>query len=701
MTSGEKKSILIVEDDSIIALSQQRDLEKYGYDARFVTTGEKAIDLVLNQPEAFDLILFDINLGTGIDGTQAAEAILKDVDIPVIFLSSHTEREVVRKTEGITSYGYVVKNSGIVVLDASIKMAFKLFEANRKIEKSKQDWIQTFNAIGHPSFILDDQQTILEVNRATVKALGIPKEELIGKKCHKVFHKADTPPNGCPFINMKDAASLTTVDMEIEAFDGVYLASCTPVLDDSGNLVKTFHIATDITERKKLETMREILEEAIHNSTDAIGMSTPDGKHYFQNVAFDDLFGTVSEGDARTIYADTAIAEEVFTTIINGGRWGGEVQMYDRNGDIIDVYLRAYANKDHDGKILSLVGIHTDVTNEKMIQKVLETRETEYREQSILLESIFDAIPDILGIQDLDYRILQYNKAGYEFFGKSKDQISNYKCYELFGEESPCGDCATRIALQTCKPAKAEKYIPAKKVWLETYAYPVVDENGKIHKVIEHLHDITERKNFDALISRQLDEKELLLKEVHHRIKNNISSIKSLISMQADATSSDEARDVLNSALSRIESMYQMYQNLLLSDTYTDVSAKDYLTQLIESVLAIYPDSDRIDLSCAIADVPVPVKQLFPVGMIVNELITNSLKYAFAGKERGRIDIAFRKSGNSYELLISDNGPGMPENNEDSQGFGLLLVDMLTSQLSGNLSVENKNGVHVAVTFNG
>src|SRR6056297_2653485 len=118
------------------------EMEKYGYIVHHVTNGENAVQTILKEDFKIDLILMDIELGSGIDGTQPAAEILKHKDIPIVFLSSHTEPEVVEKTEKITSYGYVVKNSGIVVLDASIKMALKLFQAkmNEKIkDKSLQD----------------------------------------------------------------------------------------------------------------------------------------------------------------------------------------------------------------------------------------------------------------------------------------------------------------------------------------------------------------------------------------------------------------------------------------------------------------------------------------------------------------------------------------------------------------------------------
>lgn len=134
MSEQGKKYILIVEDEFVLAMMGQKTLERYGYKSIIANTGEEAIDIFKKNENAIDLILMDIDLGSGIDGTEAAAIILKDHDIPVVFLSSHTEPEIVEKTEKITSYGYVVKGSGITVLDASIKMAFKLFEANCKLK---------------------------------------------------------------------------------------------------------------------------------------------------------------------------------------------------------------------------------------------------------------------------------------------------------------------------------------------------------------------------------------------------------------------------------------------------------------------------------------------------------------------------------------------------------------------------------------
>ena len=131
------KKILLVEDEAILAMSEAKMLEKHEYEVVTAYSGEKAIKAV-NSDSEISLILMDIDLGKKMNGTEAAQKILEKHDIPIAFLSSHTEPEIVEKTEGITSYGYIVKNSGEMVLLASIKMAFRLFEAKQQIKEREE-----------------------------------------------------------------------------------------------------------------------------------------------------------------------------------------------------------------------------------------------------------------------------------------------------------------------------------------------------------------------------------------------------------------------------------------------------------------------------------------------------------------------------------------------------------------------------------
>jgi len=149
------------------------------------------------------------------------------------------------------------------------------------------------------------------------------------------------------------------------------------IYSEKGEVLFLEGFITDITERKQTDETLIIFRETVENSTDAIGISSPRGRHYYQNRAFADLFGDIGEVPAETVYADKQTGEDVFKTIMSGGQWVGEVQMYSKDRSILDIYLRAYANRDINGKITALVGIHTDIT----LRKKAEAERVRLQEQ--------------------------------------------------------------------------------------------------------------------------------------------------------------------------------------------------------------------------------------------------------------------------------------------------------------------------------
>jgi len=180
-----KKRLMLVEDEMLIALAETRQLERAGYNVLHVTTGEAAVQAVQDQAvqspaQPVDLILMDIDLGPGIDGTEAATQILQIAEIPLVFLSSHTEKEYTERTEQITSYGYIVKNSGETVLLASIKMAFKLFDAHMALRENEERFRSIVESAPEPIFIQTNHR-FAYLNPAAVQLLGAgTPEELVG-----------------------------------------------------------------------------------------------------------------------------------------------------------------------------------------------------------------------------------------------------------------------------------------------------------------------------------------------------------------------------------------------------------------------------------------------------------------------------------------------------------------------------------------
>ena len=196
-------------------------------------------------------------------------------------------------------------------------------------------------------------------------------------------------------------------------------------------------------------------------------------------------------------------------------------------------------------------------------------------------------------------------------------------------------------------------------------------------------------------------EKETLLKEVHHRIKNNIASIGGLISLRLQTVTNPEAAAVLKEAIGRVNSMRLLYDKLLLEEDYKDISVKNYLEDLTDTIVALFPDQAKIKLDRQIADFHLDAKRLFPLGSIINELLTNTMKYAFIERKTGSIKISLTKVDNHVTLTVQDNGVGLPAGFDinKTKGFGLMLVKMLSQQLGGSFSMKKHKGTRCTVEF--
>ena len=254
--------------------------------------------------------------------------------------------------------------------------------------------------------------------------------------------------------------------------------------------------------------------------------------------------------------------------------------------------------------------------------------------------------------------------------------------------------------------------------WHEATLTPVMDDSGSLLHYVGVSRDITERKLAEEALARQLAEKETLLREVHHRVKNNIASIGSLLSLQAASAVGEEARTTLEAALARVQSMGVLYDRLLLSGEYQGIGMKDYMEGLIDSILEIIPKDPAITLDTRIDDFTLDPKKAVSVGIILNELLTNALKYAFVGRQRGRILVSLTKQAQQAELVVQDDGIGLPaaidraahdplhaprpvqqSASGSGSGFGLTLVSMLAEQLGGSLAMESGAGTTSTLKF--
>ncbi|MCB1158211.1 MAG: PAS domain S-box protein [Leptospiraceae bacterium] len=297
MTISQIK-ILLVEDVLSIAVLEKFELEDRAYQVNYVLSGEEALKEIIEQNQSYDLILMDIDLGSDMDGIRTAKEILKRRNIPILFLSSHTEQELVEKTEKITSYGYVVKNSGITILDTSIKMALKLFKAHQDLEQ-KEKLLQLI-AENYPNsyvLIFEKDFKISFISGQSLKKHGATKlEEIFGLNSFGTFKEN--------YLFIKDYIIKTLhgeeCGFDLEIGNEYYFCRTVPLSLSNQRIEKVLFVTEEITERKRTEEIIKSSETKyrtlFNSSQDAIIIDDENGHIECNDTAYK-MFGCDNKED--------------------------------------------------------------------------------------------------------------------------------------------------------------------------------------------------------------------------------------------------------------------------------------------------------------------------------------------------------------------------------------------------------------------
>jgi PAS domain S-box-containing protein len=230
---------------------------------------------------------------------------------------------------------------------------------------------------------------------------------------------------------------------------------------------------------------------------------------------------------------------------------------------------------------------------------------------------------------------------------------------------------------------------------------PIETDEGPM--VLSAVVDISDRKQKEERIHAALKEKDLLLGEIHHRVKNNLQVVYSLLDLQSDLVNDDKILSILRESQNRIKSMALIHQTLYESKDFVQVDFANFLDTLAPTLISSYGvDTDRIELDIQAVEVLLPISAAIPCGLVVNELISNALKHAFPDGRRGTIRIDLAKDVDERAMLsVSDDGVGIPDtlNLEQTSTLGLQLVTLLTDQLGGDVEIRRKNPTSFVLRF--
>jgi PAS domain S-box-containing protein len=525
------KTLLIVDDEVIVALNEVRSLEREGYEAIQASSGQEAIDIVRRDSPAIDLILMDINLGKGMDGTHAAREILKTHDIPVVFLSSHTEREIVEKTETITSYGYVVKDTGITVLTASIKMAFKLHKAYQELKKQEKALAESeerFRTIFDQSPIgaaltLADFR-FFRVNQELCRMMGYSGEDFASLTFTDITHPdyLDADKRQVQRLSAGEIDRYETEKRYIRK-DGTVIwghLSLQAIKDPEGNLLCFLPMVVDITERKRAEealreseirfrTLVDSIEDVVftldvnQRCTGMYGRWLKKGGHeseYYVGKIAQDMYGpehsAVHESANRR-----ALAGEY---VIYGWTIEGDKGTRFYQTSLSPIY-------DSEKRVTGIVGIGRDVTGQKQVEEALRISQN-------FFNTVIEQSPYPMWISDEKGILIRINRSCCDLLKIAPDEvIGRYSILAdnivqeqgllpLVREVYEKGETVRfEISYDTSRLAQIELR-EGSSVVLDTTVAPIKGPDGRVTNAIVQHVDITERTRADERI-RLADER--------------------------------------------------------------------------------------------------------------------------------------------------------------------------------------------------
>jgi PAS domain S-box-containing protein len=475
------------------------------------------------------------------------------------------------------------------------------------------------------------------------------------------------------------------------------------------------------TERKKAEEALQESEEKFRNlseqSPNMIFINRM-GRVVYANMKCEEILGYTREEfydpnfDFLTLIAPQYI--ENLMRNFNMHKEGKEVPSIEyglvtKQGKRLEAILTTKLIK-YGGKN-AILGIVTDITDRKIAEEALRESEEKHR-------TLFETMTQGVVYQDVDGNIISANSAAEQILGLTIDQMMGrtsmdprWKSIQEDGSDFPGDTHPSMVALKTGKEVRnvvMGVFHPDKerRVWININAVPQF-KNGenKPYQVYTTFEDITERIETEEQIKASLHEKELLLKEIHHRVKNNLQVISSMLSLQSMQIMDDDLKAMFRESQGRVQTMAIVHEKMYQSADLSKIGFADYIRDLTNELFASYGvDSSRITSEVNVEDVKLGVDVAIPCGLIVNELISNSLKHAFPNGEKGEITINLNKDDdNKFKLIVGDNGVGFPKGIDfkEMESLGLRLVNTLVDQLKGTIELENKGGTKFKIKFTG
>jgi|GEM_PF-3452827 len=562
-------------------------------------------------------------------------------------------------------------------------------------------------------------------NKVWLNFTGRPLEQELGNGWFDGVHPDDQQLCLKIYTDAFDRREIFSMEYRLRRYDGEYRwirDDGSPRYNSAGEFIGYIGHCLDITERKEAEKLLRQQEKDYRTLTQNIPGVVyrvhimEKNRMQFFNKSVEELTGyqesELINGKICSIepLIDSQDKHRVEAVVLDAIKnkipFEVEYRLIHKSGKIKHLLERGQPVYNEDGSPYYVDGIILDITLRKIAEQELKERENR-------LQMIFNILPVGLWFADMDGKLVTGNPAGVRIWGAEPhvpiEEYGIFKARRLpNGNEIAPNDWALAHTIKegviiTDELLEIDAFDGEKKIILN-YTAPILDDNGRVQGAIVVNNDITARYRAEELVKASLKEKEVMLKEIHHRVKNNLQIIASLLNLQTGYVKDERYKKMFLESQSRVRSMALVHEKLYKSKDLSGIDFSDYINGLMSDLYSSYGMTQNdVALDTDILKDKIPIDLAIPCGLIINELATNSFKYAFKEKKaKGLIFIALKRDDSGlYTLEVNDNGPGIKNDLDlkNTPTLGLQLVDALVGQLDAEIKITNDGGTKVTIKF--
>ncbi len=718
-----KIRILLVENEGIEAMDIKRELESFGYHVPYIAVdGDDAIEMA--KKIAPDLILMDIMLPGKIDGVEVSKK-LSPLKIPVVYLTANSEPATFERAKKTDPYGYIIKPFDSKEFKYTIDLAINKKNAESKIRDMKNEFKLITDHSSDMIYKMNLSDGSYEyVNPAAEKITGYSQDEFY---CSKRLLKNAIHPDFKDYYNetfkkLLEGEVETNFEYKILTKKGEekWLNQRNNIEKDSnGKPIAISGVVTDITHQKATQLIFKSMQKDCEAEKERFEMAqkvammgiwenelpTNDLKWSKQMYKILGLpvDTKVNLNDIINIFPEEELQrfnEAVEEAINNNKPYSNDYKIVRPDGEVRYIHDEGKVIINENGEALKMFGATQDITSRKKAENDLIESEAKFR-------SFVETTPDMIWEIDGQGTFKYISPQSLQIMGYTPDKLIGTKIFDLLKPEAveevrdsfrhhvDTGQHFNTLVVPVLDRS-------GKELILEIRSAKVIEENTHVMGFEGIARDITDITRATNQLINSINEKNILLKEVHHRVKNNMQIISSLLNLQIEHLTDKNAINTLKESQNRIITMATLHEKLYLTSNFSRINQPEYVSSLIRGLFSSYTANDRIRSVIDIEPLDLNLETSIPCGLIINELVSNSIVHGFPDGEKGTITVSLKSTDDHYELRIMDDGVGFPDkiDLDNISTLGLELVKNLVYQLDGTMEFNRNGKTEFIIRFN-